>query len=108
MTAKERECFDLASLGCIPCLILGYQQPPDLHHPLSGGRRIADKVRYPCCPYHHRGVWNDRFPSLKIAQAMCGPSMALEPRRYQLVFGTEQELLERAERELAEKRRLLV
>jgi hypothetical protein len=77
---------------------LGYVQPPDIHHQLSGGRRKADAATIPLCPYHHRGVWNDRFTHLRLASTLLGPSLALEPKRFREQFGTDEELATQVEK----------
>ena len=84
----------LQQVGCIACRILGYpEQPCDIHHTLSGHVRRGDQFTVGLCPYHHRGVWNDRFQSLKNAQSLCGPSLALEPNEFRARFGSDEALL---------------
>lgn len=51
---------ELATLvGCIVCRLEGTFTPAELHHPLKGGRRIADDYVVPLCYYHHRSGLNN-------------------------------------------------
>jgi hypothetical protein len=93
MTNAEREHMArVAALGCVVCRNLGLgPTPAEVHHPLKNGKRIGYKVTIPLCTLHHRsGVKNEihvsRHPWRK----------AFESR-----YGTEQQLLEQTQRELA-------
>ena len=45
----------IQALGCIVCeLNYDLYSPADLHHPLSGGKRISKTHVIPLCPQHHR------------------------------------------------------
>jgi hypothetical protein len=50
---------EVADLGCILCLHLGYgPTPAQLHHPRNaagGGERASDWLVIPLCPEHHTG-----------------------------------------------------
>lgn len=96
MTFREKRFGLLQGIGCLACRQMGYLQPSDMHHLLSGTHRIGDRHTIPLCPYHHRGFWNDRFKSLRLAKTLLGPSLALEPRRFHEVFGSDEELLAKA------------
>jgi len=51
----------VSALGCIVCrLYLDVFSPAELHHPLSGGRRINDGFYIPICYIHHRSGKNDK------------------------------------------------
>lgn len=47
-------------LPCMLCMYLGIADdtPAEMHHPLSGGRRIGKDVVLALCPPHHRGAPN--------------------------------------------------
>ena len=74
----------LVKLGCICCYNLKLYSAPDMHHILSGGRRIGNQATIPLCPYHHRGV--DRRHDV-------GPSLADGSRIFARYHGTERDLL---------------
>jgi Recombination enhancement, RecA-dependent nuclease len=90
---KNRRFRELQELGCCACRQMGYIQPCDIHHILSGHKRIGDEATVGLCEYHHRGVWNTRFASLNFAKALCGPSLALEPNAFRERFGTDEQML---------------
>lgn len=93
----------LQSIGCLACRRYGFHnQPSDCHHLLSGHKRRGDEFTIPLCPWHHRGVWNDRFQHQKMAEALLGPSLAHASKRFREVFGTDEELLFEANRLIAE------
>ena len=87
----------LQEIGCVACYgIHFYNQPSDCHHLISGNKRRGDDATIPLCPWHHRGVWNDRFASQKMATTLLGPSLAHESKRFRAMFGSDDELLELA------------
>lgn len=67
-TKRERRYQSLQEIGCMACREYGFYQPADMHHQLSGNKRIGDEATVPLCPYHHRNVWHDRFTSIKLAK----------------------------------------
>lgn len=58
---------------------------------------MGNQATVPLCEFHHRGIWT-RFKTLKLAQTMLGPSLALEPKRFREVFGDDKALLEMTNR----------
>lgn len=85
MTKKDKVRFlALQDLGCVCCHILGWYSPPDIHHILSGGRRMGNKFTIPLCPAHHRGIV--KLPGY-------GPSLADGSKPFEKRFGTQKELL---------------
>jgi hypothetical protein len=75
------------NVGCVCCCLAGrLGVPGDIHHILSGGRRISHDHTLCLCPWHHRGIEG----SLETH----GPSLALHPRLFKETYGTEKELLE--------------
>jgi Recombination enhancement, RecA-dependent nuclease len=70
--------------GCIVCRQAGYESPAEIHHILSGGRRMGHYHAIGLCAVHHRGQVNN-------AEAVSRHPWRTEfERRY----GTELELLE--------------
>lgn len=75
----------LMKLGCICCRKAGSgYRVPEMHHILSGGRRISHQAVLPLCSEHHR------FPS---TGAVVGPSLADGSKMFAAKFGTQAELL---------------
>lgn len=75
----------LMKLGCICCRKAGSgYRTPEMHHILSGGRRISHQAVLPLCSDHHR------FPS---TGAVVGPSLADGSRVFAAKWGTQMELL---------------
>ena len=82
---------------CIACLLRGtqpdYPQHIEIHHLLSGNRRIGHMATVSLCSYHHRAVppfgWGD-----KEAFEALGPSLAKGSKPFRTEFGTDAEMLE--------------
>jgi hypothetical protein len=74
-------------LGCIVCwLDMGiHDSPCEIHHMLSGGRRMGEMYVLPLCPTHHRGGRND-------SEVV---SRDHNQRRFEARYGTEMSLLEK-------------
>lgn len=57
--AEKKHMSQVAELGCMVCLRMGYQgTPAELHHKRAGtgaGRRSSHFDVIPLCPEHHRG-----------------------------------------------------
>ena len=96
-TKAEQARFDrMKEQGvCIACLLRGaqkYAQHIEIHHLLSGNRRIGHMATVSLCPYHHRAVppwgWGD-----KEALEELGPSLAKGSKPFRAEFGTDAELL---------------
>lgn len=84
----------LQAIGCLACRQRGYyEEPSDCHHLLSGHVRRGDEFTIPLCPWHHRGVWNNRFQNRKLAEVLLGPSLALDSTRFRDAFGSDDDLL---------------
>jgi hypothetical protein len=86
VTKADEIRFDLLHrIGCICCRKAGSgYRAPDVHHILSGGRRISHQATLPLCPDHHR------IPS---TGAVVGPSLADGSRVFEAKWGTQLELL---------------
>lgn len=92
---KQRMEF-LGQFGCIACLSEGYYRWADVHHLLSGGRRIGHEATIPLCEYHHRGVPicrnADGNLSKKATYEVLGPCLD-QKRLFVEKYGGEQFLL---------------
>ncbi len=88
MTKADRERFEkLQRLGCVCCRKAGSgYRAPDIHHVLSGGRRMGHQYTLPLCPDHHR------WPGHKNG-AVVGPSLADGSKKFEAYWGTQLELL---------------
>lgn len=82
----EREWMDaIVQVGCCICLREGLgRTPAEVHHMLSGGRRMGHLFTLPLCYTHHRSGRND-------AQVV---SRDQNQRRFEARYGREAELLE--------------
>jgi len=81
-------------VGCIVTLTFdGIYVEPDIHHILSGGRRIGHDATIPLSPWYHRGVPLDGMSKAAMTETF-GPSLAYEKRAFVDRFGSEMELLE--------------
>ena len=83
-TDEKRHLNKVASLGCIACSNMGYEDSPAEIHHIRGGQGLKRASHYeaiPLCPTHHRtGGYGMAFHAGKVA--------------WEQEFGTERELLE--------------
>ena len=82
---EERAWMDaIVQLGCVICLREGQgPTPAEVHHMLSGGRRMGHMFTLPLCYQHHRSRRND-------ADVV---SRDQNQRRFEARYGPEAELL---------------
>lgn len=107
ITAANRARFlALQGLGCIACIIEGEKRgedrrgtPSDVHHVLNGYRAGHD-VTIPLCPWHHRGVPPFAMGNWQAVTTF-GPSKARNPKAFATEYGSDYDLLERVNTELA-------
>ncbi len=99
MTKAEREWqASIIRLGCIACIVdLNiFGAPADVHHMLSGGRRMGEAFTLALCFNHHRAGRDDE---------QC-VSRDHNQRRFEARYGSEAVLLERT-RELVKQQEAL-
>ena len=85
----------MQELGCVACQMNGVVGvPADIHHVLSGGRRISHSHVLALCPYHHRSVKPDTKLTTVRFKEIYGPALDANPKEFQQRYGTQQELLE--------------
>ena len=78
-TKAEKKWMDfLSQHGCVIC-----RSPTEIHHLLSGGRRIGHMDSISLCPWHHRSGFND-----SVVTSRHPWKRAFEKR-----YGTEDQLL---------------
>lgn len=94
LTKEDRDRFQkMKEYGCICCRKThGRWRYPEIHHILSGGRRIGHHATIPLCLWHHQGKLTEDITVEQAYQAF-GPPMAKAKREWELTFGTELELL---------------
>ena len=96
-TKAEQARFDkMKEMGiCMACYQLGMQgyQYVEIHHLLSGNKRIGHMATVSLCPYHHRGAWEGVAGSLADARAGYGASVSHGSKLFRAEFGTDKELL---------------
>ena len=99
-TKAEQSRFDAIkeSAICVACLLRGIEKPVwpgwiDIHHLLSGGRRIGHMATVGLCKWHHSGIppfgWGDQEANDEL-----GPSLANGSKPFRAAFGPDAELLE--------------
>lgn len=96
-TKAERERFaKLKEFGCICCFEMGLGwRLPDIHHIISGGRRMGHRYTIPLCKWHHEGHRPDGWAERNTVEVF-GPSLKSK-RRFIEYFGSELELLDRCD-----------
>ncbi len=104
ITAAHRQRFEtMQELGCVICSVYFRRPgtPGQVHHLLSGGRRIGHDATIYLHPWFHAGEpptsrIGGRVRQLTIAEAtrIYGPSLAHDRPSFEARFGTEQALLE--------------
>ena len=102
MTSEEKAWIAfLVDYGCVLCKWeWQLTTPPQIHHMLSGGRRMGHLWTLPLCFSHHDGGINN-------AQIVSrGHSLRRWENRYAERFGTEREILERLRAEYFAKVRM--
>lgn len=82
--------------GCICCRLsdaLGLSLPgcvPEIHHLISGNRRIGHRYTICICSWHHRGIcvygrsWGTQH---------LGPSLVYSSRAFHAMYGSDDQLL---------------
>lgn len=92
-TKQVKRWKRLVELGCVACALDGVLGVPgDIHHLLSGGKRISHDHTVCLSPWHHRGI----LPPGRKAEDFeheHGPSLALKPKAFRRRYGDEEELL---------------
>ena len=94
-TKAQQKRFDrIQAIGCVACTIDGiYQNPCEIHHLVSGMKRLGHDYTCGLCAMHHRGVVPTGYTYEQVRNAS-GPSMAIEPEAFRKHYGTQEELLE--------------
>lgn len=93
----------MREIGCIACIVNswfghdGFWKCPmniEMHHLLSGGRRIGHQATVALCHWHHQAK---RFPDpargYKEQATLYGPSLEREPRLFHEIYGSDEEIL---------------
>lgn len=105
-TADDQARFEaMRRVGCLACLknqeagrasATLVLRRLEIHHLLSGGRRIGHYATICLCHFHHQAKFLPYHEFGYQAQAEAfGPSLEREPRRFHELYGTDQELLDR-------------
>lgn len=94
MKISERKHLNrLSEMGCIVCRNLGYgESPAEIHHLRTGcgaGQRASNYRAIPLCPQHHRA-------------GGYGVAIHAGQKEWERNFGTEEQLLEQALKEIEE------
>lgn len=83
----------LSEVGCLACMVDGWWEPAEIHHPTEGFHRHRDEHQhsYPLCAWHHRAV------PPNVVSVDFGPSLARNPAEYRARYGSEPELVQIAD-----------
>lgn len=98
-TAEQQARFvQMKRLGCVACWLGGYwartkRMPGEVHHLLSGNRRIGHDFTIILDAWHHRGEPDEGKTKSWMAEHY-GPSLALQSKEFHRVFGSDSFLLE--------------
>lgn len=113
-TEDDRQRFAaMKEIGCLACRMnrdrgiatasFGTKQL-EIHHQLSGGRRIGHHATVCLCHYHHQG---SRLPFVHEGYtahaAIFGPSFGREPRAFRAMYGDDGTLLAHQDALLAQR-----
>lgn len=86
----------LKQMPCIACEVMDAMfpcGPTEVHHLLSGGRRIGHQATLPLGRWHHRRVpWGSA--SIADMRMTFGPSLADGSKPFHERFGSDEELLQ--------------
>lgn len=88
---------------CMACYLDGskVRRFIEIHHLLSGNKRIGHMATVSLCPWHHRGVWESGFDhehesfirTVGKYAGLYGPSLAHGSKPFRARYGTDKELL---------------
>jgi hypothetical protein len=96
-TKAEQARFDkMKEMGlCMACYQDGVRgsQYVDIHHFLSGNKRIGHMATVALCPWHHDAKWDNEAMTQSDMLADFGPSFHKHRREFRVVFGSDEELL---------------
>lgn len=85
----------LKELGCVACRLDGTDRDsvePDIHHMLSGNKRIGHMATVPLCKFHHVGEAYDGVPESWFLENV-GPSWHRHRRAFRARYGSDAELI---------------
>ena len=85
VSAANRHMGRVAEVGCIVCLELGHRGTPAEVHHIGDSSDRSDWLTIPLCPDHHRGAIGYHGG----------------PKRFEMMFGSELQLLGKTLREMA-------
>jgi len=93
--AEAARFAKLKALGCVACILNGDpdENEPEIHHYLSGNKRIGHHATVPLCYWHHNGLPYDEVPTAWFLSEL-GPSFHKHTRAFRLRYGSDAELIE--------------
>ncbi len=95
--AEKERLSKLHELPCLCCQMRGVDQPnrTTAHHLISGSRRRGHRYSVNLCEWHHIGRPNGVSDAEMVAKY--GPSLIFGSRAFHEAFGTDDELLAKAD-----------
>ena len=97
--AKGKDRMEqLSRAGCVVCrLVHGSFMPNEVHHITRGGRRLGHRYTIPLSPWYHRAVPENGLTPQQMRD-IYGPSFAESKAEFEAMFGTEEYLLQEADK----------
>ena len=101
ITRTDHQRFrDLREIGCICCRIDDVQgleidgNALEIHHRLSGGKRMGHAFTIPLCRWHHRGIC---LMGREWATRRLGPSLAYGSKPFHAHYGSDEHLQQQSD-----------
>lgn len=98
-TTEEKQRMDVLKhhVPCIPCLMIGRTSLPEVHHLVSGMRRLGHDKTISLCLWHHRAIPLENWSGLdgsgggakQATSGLLGPSLAWGRKSFEGFFGPE-------------------
>ena len=110
--SQEARLKKVKDMPCLACWInrerghfdhCHWWRTPDIHHLLSGGRRIGHDATIPLCPWHHRSQPPVDGMGIEGALVVYGPTLERQ-KAFRDYYGTDAELLALTDSMLGAKR----
>ena len=100
--AEDDHFRKLKEMRCIACQINiessrfmpTVRTTPEIHHQLSGNKRLGHMFTVQLCTWHHRGEPSNGLSATTMS-ALHGPSLARQSRLFRQHYGSDEELLAR-------------
>ena len=94
VSEKKRMSLIKEQAWCIPCILNWTPNRPEttIQHVVEGGKRLGHDQSYGCCGWHHLGIQPETMTRHE-AQHFFGPSLAHGKRPFEVIWGSERNLV---------------